>query len=237
MKVSTELLEEWDHDKSTPPQPYFMRRGIKQFVISAVPLVVLVSLAVFICLTMWLGFHAALLLVLVPGTFWAYREYWQWANNYVICNPYDGNLRIQERANMWLLIFGSSDDVVSIENVNLDTPTRTLINKIFQVDTLFVGDKCLHNMRNVAHLNAIKEYRTSLEQQQKTLGLLAFEANVAMLAVLERIEKRLENLGSFPAAVVAASEPVAPVEPLAPSEDLGTGAPPDEDENEVESDS
>jgi hypothetical protein len=223
MKASTELLEEWDHDKSTPPVAYCERRSVKQLIFSSVPIVILATIALFTGLVLWQGFHWHYPFGLLPAVLWAYREYWQWANNYITCDPHDGNLCIQEKANILLLVLGSPDDVESIENVNLDTPTRSPLDYLFNTVTLYVGSKRLPNVMNVEHLLKIKQYRTSLEQQQKTLSLLTFEVNVAILAVLEQINKRLEGLG-FPSAPVAAiPSPAPPVLPSEPDEDLNAG--------------
>lgn len=167
MKASTELLEEWDHDKSTPPNAYCERRSVKQLIFSSVSTVILATTMVFVVLVLWQGFHWYYLGGFLPAVLWSYREYWQWANNYITCDPHDGNLCIQEKANILLLVLGSPDDVESIENVNLDTPTRSPLDYLFNTVTLYVGSKRLPNVMNVEHLLKIKQYRTSLEQQQK----------------------------------------------------------------------
>ncbi len=220
MKSSEELLSQWDHDKTGAPKPYIQRRSIKQLLASSAAAVVAVGLGLVTILLIWQDIRWPIWCILALMLFWVYREAWQWANNYITCDPHDGNLCIQEKANIWLLVLGSPDDTESIENVNLDTPTRTPLAYLFKRVTLYVGTKRLPNIMDVDHLLKIKQYRTSLEQQQKTLSLLSFETSVAILAALERIEGRL-------ATGLAPVQPISPPLPLPPvsQSDLDTHSP------------
>jgi hypothetical protein len=126
-----------------------------------------------------------------------YRDYYRWRHNRITCSPDDGVMHIEDRAHPVILFFinGSTDDQLPLDDVKLDTPTRSFMDRwVFHCDTLIIGKSKLRDVKDAKHLQAIQKYRESLKKHSVVLDKQQVDINFAILQTLEAIGRDLRDM-------------------------------------------
>lgn len=180
-----------------PPPPYRRRLSIKEFLAIFIPsllgLIVLVG-----SLWYFFGFHLVFYALLVfVFVYFMYREYYKWSRNHLKCDPEDGVLYMEDRAHPFILFFinGSDDDPIPLNDLALDTPTVSFLDKwVFHCGTLGAGKRKLKGVKRIDELLAIQKYGESLKKQSVNLGKEQVDVQMATLETLESMGEDLHNL-------------------------------------------
>ena len=212
-----------------PPPPYKHKRSVQSPMRLWVPVWSLVIIALVVS-TWYVGFKWWYILVVLATYLMFYRDYYRWHNR-LKCDPDDGILRIEDRAHPFVLFFinGSTDDQIPLDAIALDTPTRTFLDRwVFHCHTLVAGDRKIRDVKNVAHLQAIKKYRDSLKKHSVVLDKQQVDISFAILQTLEAMGRDLRELlglarqgQSAPTAPTLVSDPdvTESIEPVSPETD------------------
>ena len=206
-------------ENALDPPPYYRRRlSIKEFLALFVP--ALLGLVIIIgALQYFIGFGWWDIVLLTVFAYFMYREWYKWSRNHLTCDPEDGVLHVEDHAHPFILFFitGSADDQIPLDDVELDTPTRSFFDHyVFHCCTLIAGERPpLKNVKNVEALLAVQKYRESMKKQAINLDKEQVDVQMAMLETLESMGRTLESmaqdLGSV-ARLLAAQASAPPAE-------------------------
>lgn len=122
------------------------------------------------------------LVVVMIGGLVAARFLWKYYKDPRHCDPDDGRFLIINKMNILLLILGSDDDFVLLDQVeHVETPGSKFRSKYLNSATLVLDDRTFYHVRNVQHILDIIRYRQSLKSrgiyQTDELIRLALESN------------------------------------------------------------
>ena len=227
----SDALSERHASEQLDPPPYYARRKSVQALLRVwLPVGLLLAVMLFIA-TKYVGFKWWYVFPVLITVYMFYRDYYRWRYNRITCSPDDGVIHIEDRAHPVILFFinGSTDDQLPLDEVKLDTPTRTFMDRwVFHCDTLFVGKTKIRDVKNAKHLQAIQKYRESLKKHSVVLDKQQVDINFAILQTLEAMGRDLRELlglarkgQSAPTAPTLVSDPdvTESIEPVSPETD------------------
>ena len=185
------------HSQTTLEKPpvYYRRRSIQAFFRLGLP-IILVAVALIVSLWIAMSFQWWYLLIAFVGWYFSYREFYKWRHNHIICDPEDGVVRIEDVAHPFVLFFitGSNNDQKKIDDLNLNTPTRTLLDLyIFHCAKVVTDTRTLTDVKDVDGLLAIQVYRDSLAPHSVALQATQADVQLALLETVESIGRALNE--------------------------------------------
>lgn len=192
---SVELSQQIEETKVPAPPASRRRRSVKEFLKIAVPVITLAITAI-VVLWYFFGFQLWYLLIIAVTWYVLYPPYFRWSRNHIAASPDEGVISIEDHAHPFILFFimGSSPDQVPLDDVNFDTPTRSLLDRyVFNCCTLNAGDKTIKGVRHIEELIAIKKYQESIKKQALDVGKQQLEVAMATLETLESIADEFES--------------------------------------------
>jgi hypothetical protein len=179
------------------PPPYFRhRRSIQKLLRTWVPWLLGIVIVVG---GLWrlVGFRWWFMPLFAAAVYFMYRDYYRWSRNHDTCDPDNGVLYIEDHSHPFVLFFinGSSDDPIPLDDVELDTPTRSFFDRwVFHCSTLVAGERKLKDVKYVDDLLAIQKYRESLKKQSVSLDRQQLDVQMAILKTLESMGEDLHVL-------------------------------------------
>lgn len=228
--LSDALSERHASEQLEPPPYYGRRKSVQALLRVWLPVAVLIVLVIgaavyFVGFKWWYVFPA------LVAVYMFYRDFYRWRHNHITCSPDDGVLHIQDKAHPVILFFinGSTDDQLPLDDVKLDTPTRTFMDRwVFHCDTLMVGKNKIRDVKDAKHLQAIQKYRESLKKHSVVLDKQQVDINFAILQTLEEMGRDIRDLLTLarqgrptPRVLVPDPDPdvTEPIEPVSPETD------------------
>ncbi len=188
-------MNEYIHSQDlVVPPTYRSRRSELYFVEHAVT--ALVPLLVLLATLAFHIAHAALtLLCLGSAIFILYRAYWMWVNRVIVCDPSVGLITVMQEGHWWLLLNTSSPDNFGLDELDLNTPNRTIMQRMFDCDTIkFKDGRSIEHVVNVAHLRDIQDYRKKLSKEYVRLQKNTNELLLHVIAGQERTNDLLTRM-------------------------------------------
>ncbi len=127
----------------------------------------------------------------------ARRVWWMWRNSFHRLDPDDGRFLTVSNMKLSLLLTGSLDDVVKLDNAkNIDTPGSKFVSKYLHSDTLTIDGRTFTHIKNVKLILEIVEYRESLASRAQARADQQVELLREVITVLEDIRERLTSPGA-----------------------------------------
>lgn len=177
-----------------PPSSYHSRRSSLYFYENAVwAIAPLLALALFWnvgILTMGL-----FLVCLGAAAFTLYRAYWMYTYRIITCDPADGLINVEQRGHWWLILTTSSPDNFSLDDLDLNTPARTLAQRIFDCDTIkFTDGREIRHVIEIDRLRIIQQYRQRLSKEHISLQRNTNEFLLLLIGLTEKTNQLLEEI-------------------------------------------
>lgn len=218
---SKSLLKKHEAQELTPP-PQYSRRLSVQWLLRRWAILVAVMIIALAALLRIIGMQWWYVPPILIGGYFFYRDFWRWRHNWLTCSPEDGVLRIEDNTHPFILMFinGSTDDHIPLSDVKLDTPTRSLVDRLFGCDVLVIGDRTIRNVKDAARLQSIQKYQESLDNRSATLSQQQVDIGRATLETMESIGVKLDQVSEQLANIVRlmeterASRQIRPTEPM-----------------------
>jgi hypothetical protein len=187
--------------------------SIKEFLAIFVPSLLGLVVVVY-AMSYFFGFSWLYLLLVVAFAYLMYREYYKWSRNHLKCDPNDGVLYVEDNAHPFILFFinGSSDDPIPLDDLELETPTVSFLDKwVFHCGTLGAGKRTLKGVKHMDELLAIQKYIESFKKQTINVSKEQVDYLAGILETLESMGRDLKTLVDFVVKDGPAASPPPPI--------------------------